>query len=682
MSARRADAAPAAIPIAAALTAVAARAVPIEFAYRENDLGIVSVATENRYPVIQETFWLAFGLILGAALVWTIARALAPRRFAARDAVALEAVSIAALAAVVALPAVIAEIVVLICAAAMAALVRRAAVVGMAEAEPAVRIPRTAISAALGGVAIVLVSLALTRGIWHHLWNVGHAVSDASVAVDNFKFLGETGQHLAWANALSHGWFQGRDVFCLYGPLYDLGLVGFWGIVGKSAAAWNLYWSLTRVLGWISLFALGGALVRNRASLLALPFLLPWIELRVGWALFAAWFLYRWLETDRRSWLVGCGAMAGVGILYSQEYGTAISIGAVAAFAVRRDLRAAALFVVTAAATVSPLLVYYAAHGALGPMLADVAQYPAYMIAGYGKLIFPALIPSLPLDWAAFGGRPSLTLRMSYAVPVVCLGAFLLMLPVSALDLRHPLRSLREAADGLARDPQRLMIWIIAIFGMIAFRSAMGRASLHRTHAALPAVALLLCVALDHALATWRDPSRRGLAVWRAVTLAALFAFVGFWQTSSPLSDSWRSLRFGVHLYETDYRPRGHANIARVTRYIREHTEANEPVLFLPNNGAYYYLTDRPNPIRFVMGHQMVGDAHRAEALDDLTARPPRYVVWDHHALRVDDLPDEKVFGPAILKFISDNYEIERRVERIDILRHKTLKQPHVVAEW
>ena len=45
------------------------------------------------------------------------------------------------------------------------------------------------------------------------------------------------------------------------------------------------------------------------------------------------------------------------------------------------------------------------------------------------------------------------------------------------------------AADALARDPQRLMIWVIAIFGMIAFRSAMGRASLHRTHAALPAVA-------------------------------------------------------------------------------------------------------------------------------------------------------------------------------------------------
>ena len=176
-------------------------------------------------------------------------------------------------------------------------------------------------------------------------------------------------------------------------------------------------------------------------------------------------------------------------------------------------LRAALVYGGGALATVAPVFVYYGAHGALLPMLNDVAQYPAYLIAGYGKLVFPSIASSLPIDVAQFWTRPSETLRLAYAVPLVCLGGLRLLLPVSGFDLRHPLRSVRELADGLARDPVRLMMFLVAIFGMIAFRSAMGRASLHRTHAALPAVALLLCFALDRAISTFRKQPR--IAVWR-----------------------------------------------------------------------------------------------------------------------------------------------------------------------
>ena len=81
--------------------------------------------------------------------------------------------------------------------------------------------------------------------------------------------------------------------------------------------------------------------------------------------------------------------------------------------------------------------------------------------------------------------------------------------------------------------------------------------------------------------------------------------------TPSPVSDSWRAVRFGAHIARVGHRPRGSQQVMRVTRWIQLNTEPNEPVLFLPNDAAYYYLTDRPNPIRFVMGHQMVSDSHR-----------------------------------------------------------------------
>ncbi|MFP8881472.1 MAG: hypothetical protein VCE43_19510, partial [Myxococcota bacterium] len=273
----------AALPVAAAVTLLLARWLPIRFEYHENDLGIVSVATVNRYPIVQETFWLAFGLIVGTLVAWAIARELARYRIVGRDAIALELLSIGSLLGLVLLPGAFAD---------LAAIGGCLSVLVFArsrepeDSEFALPDPREVSVRPIWvnvvwSVSVVVIALVLTRGIWLHLWNVMHSVPDERVVVDNFKFLGETGQHLAWANALRHGWFQGRDVFCLYGPLYDIGLVGFWALVGKSIAGWNLYWSLTRVLGWTALFALGGALVRHRVALLWLPFLLPWIELRV-----------------------------------------------------------------------------------------------------------------------------------------------------------------------------------------------------------------------------------------------------------------------------------------------------------------------------------------------------------------------------------------------------------------
>jgi hypothetical protein len=69
------------------------------------------------------------------------------------------------------------------------------------------------------------------------------------------------------------------------------------------------------------------------------------------------------------------------------------------------------------------------------------------------------------------------------------------------------------------------------------------------------------------------------------------------------------------------------------------------------------------------MGHQIVTETHRAEVLSALRARPPRYVVWNDGAVRVDDLPDPLVFGAPLLGWISENYVLEQRIGRAKVLR-------------
>ena len=109
----------------------------------------------------------------------------------------------------------------------------------------------------------------------------------------------------------------------------------------------------------------------------------------------------------------------------------------------------------------------------------------------------------------------------------------------------------------------------------------------------------------------------------------------------------------------------------RVVRWIQLHADPEDPVLFLPNDAAYYYLLDRPSPIRFVMGHQIATAAQRAEVLAALRREPPRFVVWDHGALRVDGLPDERVFGAELLRWIEASYTEAERLGEVSVLERR-----------
>ena len=663
----------AALPVAAAVSILLARWLPIRFEFVPNDLGIVSLATLARYPAQQEIFWLAFALVVGTLLTWLFARAFRRAGAPLGVIVGCEALGTTALLSVLWLPGPAAA---LACGAAVSGALWVAARGGARPPQPMdleafPRPPtRRPLSTAAWIAAAVGLALLIAPGFWVGLWRVAAGIADEQLAHDNFTFLGETGQHLAWANSILHGGFQGRDFFCLYGPLYDLSIAGLWSLVGRSIAAYTLHWSAGRLLGWISLFLLGGSIVRRPALVLALPFLLPWVKVRLGLALLGILFLILWLRGRKLRWCVIAGLTGGVTLLYSQEYGAAFALVAAVAFAVRRDVRAALAFGLAAAAVVAPLLAWFAAHDALLPMLHDLVQYPRYLMAGYAKMVFPSLASSLPLSVAALGSEASLQLRLSYAVPAVSLAALLLALPISALDPRRPLASARSVCDALARDPARLSVVLIALFGLISFRVALGRSSLPRTLAVLPPAVLLLGYAFDRVLDLWRlGPDRRALAAWRTAALALFVLCGGFLEPPFPARLVGKTVSDVSALLGDGYKPVGSRHVLRVTRWIQLHTDPGEPVLFLPDDGAYYYLTDRPNPIRFVMGHQIVTDAHRREVLSDLRENPPRFVVWDHDAYRVDDLPDDLVFGRPLLDWIDRSYRSQTRIEGVEVLR-------------
>ena len=264
----------AALPFAAATTLLATRLLPIDFVYRENELGIVSYATQQHHPQQQEIFWLLFAMALGTLLIWLAARRFRGERVPLASLVAFEALGAVALLAALWLATSAALAVVLAAATGALWLARRYRANDSAgaplEIPPPVPPQRSRLGSLLFVGAIALLAVGLVPGFWLNAWNVSHGIADGRRATASFIFMGEIGQHLAWADALSRGDFHGKDFFCLYGPLYDLVTVGFWALLGRSIVAWDLYVSLSRVLALAGLLLLGAALLRRR----------PWVPLR------------------------------------------------------------------------------------------------------------------------------------------------------------------------------------------------------------------------------------------------------------------------------------------------------------------------------------------------------------------------------------------------------------------
>lgn len=665
----------AALPLAAAATLLLARVLPVRFEYVPNELGIVSLATLKRYPQQQETFWLLFSLLLATSLAWLLARGLRCAGASVAGLIAVEALAVGALVVQLWLPLAPATLLTFVAGGGALLLLGRVRTRGDAAASattPKVGWPfeRRPWATALFAAVVVVLALGLTPTFAVSLWNVASSLPDERRVVEGFVFQGEIGQHLAWANALWHGGFHGKHFFCLYGPLYDLGLVGVWKLFGRSIVAWDLYFAGTRVLAFAGLLLLTGSLLRRRALVLLLPFLVPWINLRVGFGLWGLLLLAPWLGGGGLRWVALAGATGGVSLLYSQEFGLAFAVTAGLAFALRRSARAALVFAGAALALMAPLLLWYAAYNSLGPMLHELLAYPGYLVAGYAKVPFPSLAGNLPLGGLDVANPRELHLRLGYAVPSILLAGLLLALPISRLDPRRPLASLRGAIDSLRDDPFRSVLLLCGVYGLLAFRPALGRSDVAHLIPAIPVAGLLLTVGCDRLLAgALTGPARWPLAAWRVATVALLVWLAGFPDAARPVRSLRRSVENIATLLAHDDDPRGAPRVTAVARWIQLHTEPTDYVAFLPNNAAYYYLADRPNPLRFVMGHQIVTEAHRREVLRDLQQQRPPYLVWDHDALRVDGIEDELVFGSELLDWIDASYETEIRFGSVEVLR-------------
>lgn len=662
------------LPFAAALWLLIAHRLPLRFAYHPNREGIVSVATLRAYPVQQETAWYLLSLagsgllalLLATAFAWIGARRVARPPGRAWPAAGVEVAGAAAIACLLALPTAAAAAGVAACLG--AAIVLHAQGGAEAVAPPLPDAPLAAPRAG-GLAACLLLATLLTPPFWAAVLEVAAGTPDAQLVRDNWPFHAELGQHLAWADVLRRGGLQGRDFFSLYGPLFPGSLAATWAVLGRSLAAAHLWDAGQHVLGLALVLAVASLLVRQRVLVLLVPFLVVFASLRIALPLVTLALLLRWHARGGLAAPIVAGALTGIALLYSQEFGLAALLAAGLCFALLRAGRASAAWGASVVITLALGLAPWAWQGALGALLHDLVSFPRWVMAGFGKLPFPSPLAELPLVPGELRTEPALVLRLGLGTAAVCAAAILVVLPRGALAAGRIGTAWRVLAARLAARPTCFATFWLGVFGVIAFRASLGRSDL--THVAMPTpvVALVLVLAADRTLAA----ARAGRLAWvRAATrLAALALFAwaaGYTTLASPLAFVGGGLREARARLRGEM-PAADASVWQVAERIRALTEPGDAIFVLPNSGAYYYLTERRNPTRFVLPHQMITNGHRAEALRALRRDPPRLVVWDDAGGRVDGIDDARILGARLLRWLHAHYELAERIGNVQLLR-------------
>jgi hypothetical protein len=501
--------------------------------------------------------------------------------------------------------------------------------------------------------------------------------------------LGEEGENLAWVQSILSGGVFGRDFFCLYGPMliyplaFAMKLFGETVVVERSYAVFlnvlaysivilflyrTLRWKVAFVvfsLAYLFIFSPQCFVSPNtsylRMVLGILPVLLGYLYLR---------------RRENRFLLLLAGAVAGQSLLFSQEAGLC-SLVALSAFFLpwwlaRRDWREsakeAALIGGGCALSLAPLLTYFAAKGALSPLLDSLYRYPRFVMLGYGGLPLPS--------FSDFIAAPLAPAHLYYY--------WILLFYLAALVTLVPRLFL-----GLA-DRRTLLSFAILIFGILLYRLALGRSNLANMHKVAHPAFLLAFLFLDRAITSVVDGKRVAVA-----RLASLFVGILIFISSSyivlstphvykaHLSRTFRSAlnpmmkikvvqqgpdvpdieRGGVY-YD------GHtaASLKRIHGFLNRNTQAGDYVYFFPNEAAYYFLFDRNNPTRYAISYFAITREQRKELVADLEAKEPKYVVYSLKTWRVDDIP-EVLQVPEVVSYINSSYRVDVQLDDVVIMK-------------
>jgi hypothetical protein len=501
----------------------------------------------------------------------------------------------------------------------------------------------------------------------------------------DWALLGETGEHLAWADCLLNGGTYARDFFCLYGPLWIYPVAWAMKLFGTSIVVFRAYSLGLDLLSLAILITFFQATLRHRALfiLACLTTVVIFPNLRFSLGLVPMLILHQYAKKEASLPFLASGAALGVSLLFSQEAGLCATVAlavllgltARASGAYRSLPRQGGLVVLGAVITTLPVLASFYQQGALGPFFASLYGYPKLVTLGYAALPFPSItaLASMPLSSGAFFPYWMIGIYLFAAITLVV-----------QLFLGHDAR------------PSHLRAAIL-VFGLLLFRTALGRSDIsHFINSGLPAFTLTWLMV--DAMSRWTKGEsglpilpRAGRLCMAALLVLSLALVIGnldrFRNHLTEMVNGFRHLpakftrqEMGVRVPEIPrlgifLDPATATTMRKIKTSLDRLTKARDPVLFFPNEAAYYFLFNRTNPSRYVLSYIAVTTAQRLEMVADLERNQPRYVVYSLDDWRIDSIP-ENLQVPELVAYLAANYSLAEDLGEVVILRRNDPPSP------
>jgi len=221
-----------------------------------------------------------------------------------------------------------------------------------------------------------------------------------------------------------------------------------------------------------------------------------------------------------------------------------------------------------------------------------------------------------------------------------------------------------------------------AAISAVLFRAALGRSDLYHLwfYGSVPVVLISLQL-LDRA---WSVATNELRAVLTLVTLGGVAALLSLGteeEVRFPESEEIRLAEIRgiggdpLEVRTVDHPRTGSLQVLprlavqlEVTLHRAAEIPDHDGVYFFPSEAAFYFLTDRPVPLRYLWAYDAATPAMQRLAIDDLEASRPRWLFRSTDTFSIDHIPQTHLL-PLIDSYLKENYRL------VEVLPGSTLHE-------
>ena len=461
------------------------------------------------------------------------------------------------------------------------------------------------------------------------------------------------------------------------------GLAFMMKIFGETLATARLYSFITYAATAAIIATVPFAVLKSRrvaliTVLILLAFYFPLklsvnaTPLRLLLGILAIFHIYRYVVTGKRMVLFAAGIITGLAFVYSQENGIAAAMTAacflILALVFERGkggkrVRESVIFIAGTLVMIIPFIIFFISNGSLGAFIETIFGYPRYVMLGYGAVPAPDIVARAE---AFFSGKLAFK-HLAYSL------IFWLPAPVYAITLAVIAKRWRACAFNAADS----FFFMLAIYGVITFRSALGRSDgFHLIQVYAPVFLLLAYLASLASCEGFKSSTVRRLLATLVVLLIPSLFIMSHFNTRAPKEFIRLNTTGIVQKFSLDplkLRATEKLNIpemggvpvrARTAEAIREVIDFKEKlrpideVYVFGNVPFYYFILGKTNPTRFDYPYWAATTDLQKEIISELDEEMPRFILYKMFKLdTIDGIPPH-IQVPELYNYINSNYSL------------------------